>query len=133
MIVLSLCLTPLLGLWWIGQTLPSAVPSPPTYASASSDPAIVSTFPPEMLIAAVALSTFVAPTPDPTPTPVSIMSTVPPTLICGEWIQEGTVCQMPKAPRPTPTPLADCPVEPEQECVWRGAGRAGIDAPRRVR
>lgn len=125
-ITLTLCLVPIVGLWWVGQTLPRELavlpaPSPLRSARASTDSRSSVTYPPQLLAMAAAVTTALAPSPTPEPTlEPYVTSTVPPPILCGEWVQYGTVCQMPKAPKPTPTPLPVCPVEPDEECRWMG-------------
>lgn len=71
---------------------------------------------------AEAFSTSVAPTVTPLPpTPTYTLSTAIPPETCGPWLPLGTQCQMPPAPAPTATPLADCPVAPNISCIWRGS------------
>jgi hypothetical protein len=113
----------LLGAGWASIHLVLA-PSPPlTHASAPPMPAdapipaaspIVVQFPDVL--------TVITPIPEasPEPTPTYAMATVPPAVICGNWVRPGDVCQMRDAPLPTPTPVKPCPQRPKTECVWTG-------------
>ncbi len=129
-VVLPLCWVGcfLLGGWLLirASTLPispGAPPIPPIAAPSSS----ANPFPPELIRAAVAISTFTAPTPTPLPpTPTYAMATEVPPLVCGSWVQKGTVCEMPQAePTPTPTPPL-CPVTPMAECRWTGRAEDAV-------
>lgn len=116
-----------IGGWILAQPLWSPLPidaastSPSTSAPVSSGPAFDPTASAALVQIAEAFSTSVAPTATPLPpTPTYALATSIPAVICGPWARIGETCAMPPAPRPTSTPLADCPVAPKLECIWRG-------------
>lgn len=96
--------------------MPVSVSPPPSVTPSSEKPgfstplavAVQVMFPSELVL--------VTHTPQPRTSPV----TRTPTVVCGPWVKQGEVCEMEKAPRPTPTPLSTCPVLPEEECIWTG-------------
>lgn len=117
----------LAGFWLLWQAMRTPVPvsvstSALSSVSASSSPAPAATFPAELLQAAVALSTFMAPTPAPTPTPpITPAPAPPPALICGAGVSVGTICTMPTLAPPSPTPYPICPTMPGFDCIWLGS------------
>jgi hypothetical protein len=90
-----------------------AIPAAPMLPIASP---IAVNFPSEMVM--VVITPTAEATPEPTPT--YIMSTVPPALVCGEWVTRGSVCEMPPMPN-TPTPIPPkCPTTEGEDCIWTG-------------
>lgn len=123
---------------WMLPPIDVVSTSRPTSAAGSSGPAYDATRSASEATQAAALqqlaaafSTSVAPTPTPLPpTPTYQWSTAIPAVICGPWVSLGQTCEMPPAPAPTSTPIADCPVAPRLECVWRGSlGSPGVPTP----
>lgn len=108
---------------WTPLLIDVASTSRPARALVSSGPAFDPTASAALVQIAQAFSTSVAPTPTPLPpTPTYTYPTAIPPVICGAaWLRIGEVCQMPPAPLPSPTPLADCPAAPKLECIWRGS------------
>ena len=111
--------------WMIFQAALTPAPLPvPAVASLSapSSPEPGPTFPPEMVSAAVAISTFLAPTMEPTPSPTSApVPAATEALICGEGVAIGTSCMWDDyTPTPEPT-LGPCltPI-PASTCIWMG-------------
>lgn len=114
----------------LSRPLPTVVAStsPSLSAPGSSAPAFDPTASAALAHIAAAFSTSVAPTVTPLPpTPTYAVATMIPDVICGSWVRVGETCVMPPAPLPTSTPLADCPVAPKLECIWRGT--LGTPAP----
>lgn len=107
---------------WILPPIDAVSTSPPSSAPVSSGPAFDPTASAALVQIAQAFSTSVAPTVTPLPpTPTFAVSTQIPAEVCGPWLSLGTQCQMPPAPKPSPTPLPDCPVAPQLDCIWRGS------------
>jgi hypothetical protein len=109
---------------WSPLPIDAASTPPTTSASVSSGPAFDATASAALVEMAHALSTSVAPTATPSPTatprPTYAVATAIPNVVCGTWVPMGSVCEMPLPPKPSPTPMLDCPVEPREMCVWRG-------------
>jgi hypothetical protein len=116
------------GFWLLWQALSTPVPasvsiSPPNSARDSFVPPPASTFPPQLVVMAVAVSTFLAPMNEPTPTPrpTSVPTPVLIAMICGPGVVEGTTCQWKLEPTPTQPPLPICQTPmPGSECIWHG-------------
>ena len=110
---------------WILPPIDAASTSPPSSVSVSSGRVYEATASAADATMAASLSTLVAPTSTPLPTPqptaTYAVSTVIPPVICGSWARIGEACEMPPAPKPTSTPLPDCPVAPKLSCIWRGS------------
>lgn len=121
------------GAWLIWQVFttpfPSApAPSSPLPTSSSSDSFATlpeATFPPEILVAANALATSLAPTPALTPSPTSVLPPAAVAMVCGPGLETGSICTMPTTSPPSPTPLPICPTTPGSECEWRGSTSSG--------
>lgn len=107
--------------WWNPPPIDDASTSRPTSAPVSSGPAFDPTASAALVQIAEAFSTSVAPTVTPLPpTPTYTLPTAIPATLCGTWVPIGSVCEQPLAPKPSPTPIPDCPVAPRDLCVWRG-------------
>ncbi len=108
------------------STMPASPGAPPPRPSAATSSS-ANPFPPELIQAAVAISTFTAPTPtEPAPTPTHAALPTPMPVICGPWLSKGEICTMSRAqPTPTPTPPA-CPVTPMDECRWTGRAEDAV-------
>jgi hypothetical protein len=102
---------------------PTASALPPMSAPGSSASPSAATFPPQLIEAAIAISTSLAPTPEPSPTPrpTAVMTPAAVAMVCGEGLAPGTICLMPTLSPPSPTPLPVCPTTPGSECEWRGS------------
>jgi hypothetical protein len=114
------------GVWLIWQAFTSPTPasiSPQQTANDYSVSPVSSTFPPQLLEAAVAISTFIAPTPEPTPTPrpTAIATSATIQMVCGDGLERGSICTMPTQAPPSPTPYPVCPTTPGFDCVWMGS------------
>lgn len=123
----------LMGLLAWRSMEPSVAISVPSSAVAFSSPPSVATFPPELIQAAIAQSTFMAPTMTPTPKPQTPTSTPHPRpLFCPDdpnVLPNGTVCRGTE-PLPTPTVMPAClvPPTPGIDCEVRYS-RVGMATP----
>jgi len=115
----------LAGFWLIFQAANTPAPTRqiPSYEpSFGTSPS--STYPPELIEMAIAVSTSLAPTRTPTPTPTTPTPEpviVTPSLICGDGVTIGATCSWGPEPTPTSTPIPVCltPI-PNWQCVWMG-------------
>jgi hypothetical protein len=99
---------------------PNPTPTPVVVMASPQSPQ----YPPELIQAAVALSTAFAPTPTPTPeTPTPEPTPTPSLPICYNLPQDesGVLCEWGEGPEPptTPIPVCDTPV-PFQKCMKEG-------------
>lgn len=108
---------------WTSPPTDAASVSRPTSAPDSSGPAYDATASAALAQLAAAFSTSVAPTmtPEPpTPTPTYAVATAIPPVLCGAaWVNEGEICEWPKATAtPSPTPPPCLTPMPGEECRW---------------
>lgn len=112
----------------LSRPLPTVVAStsPSLSAPGSSAPAFDPTASAALAHIAAAFSTSVAPTVTPVPpTPTYTVATyavataIPPVLCGAAWVNEGEVCEWPKATAtPSPTPPPCLTPMPGEECRW---------------
>lgn len=109
------------GFWLLYQMATTPAP-PPAILSYDDSFANLppSTYPPEFLVAAIAISTSLAPTPSPSPIPYRTPTPPIPTIYCGLNSDPGQECQWPQ-PTIVATEMPVCltPI-PMDSCVWRG-------------
>lgn len=99
----------------VSPLIPPASDAPAASAPSAASPQVVHVaFPDQVVI--------ITHTPQPTavPTPTYAVLPTPIPLLCGKWLDKGTVCTMPPDARPTPTPLPDCPVAGGLDCIYMG-------------
>jgi len=109
------------GFWLLYQMAVTPVSTrviPPSTGSSGSP--VPSTYPPELLVAAIAISTSLAPSPEPTPEPYRTPTPPLPTIYCGINSNPGQSCQWPQ-PTIVATEMPVCltPI-PSSTCVWMG-------------